>query len=818
MNSSNVLRAVLLGTILMMNEVAWGQCPAITVTPTSLAVGQQGAVYPATPFTAVGGAAPVGFTATGLPAGTSLSLAGQLTGTPSVSGTFRVQVTARDSRSCLGRRIVSWVITPGVAPTITSADTAAFIVGQANTFTVTRTGTPTPTLSISGDTLPSGVAFVAGTGVLSGTPATGTGGTYNLTFTAANSILPDANQSFTLTVNETPVVTAATFSLAENSVNGTSVGTVSVTDVHTPAQTHTWSITAGNTGSAFAIDSSGQLTVATSSALNFETTPSFSLTVQATDNGTPTLSGSATITVNLSNVNEGPTAVSDTITVDEGAIATTLSTPSGATSVRDNDSDPDNLLTDLTVNPTPVSAPSNGILTLSATGTFSYTHDGSETTTDSFVYQICDPEPLCDTATVFITITPLNNNPVIALPGASVVYDAAGTTPILLDTAATVTDADSVNFDTGVLTANVTTACDIADRVSVRNQGTAAGEIGFDGTTVTYNPGTGAVAIGTAVTEFDCLTPTPSLAITLTANANLVATQSLLRNLIYSHTTIPATALTQRVVSVVLTDGDGGTSNTATKAVDLDAAPQVSTIVPANNATAVATNSTITINFSETVTLSASAVTLNCGAAVPFGGLPASNVSSVVLTPSATLPNGVACTVTVVAAQVTDQDTLDPPNTMAADFVSTFTTVDIAPTVLATSTPAAGLIATNQTFTLNFSEAVDVVPANITLTCGAAVTFTTSGTSNVTAITLTPNAALTEGASCTLSVPVNAATDTDTADPPDELGAAFSRNFTVDVAPGVSNTTPSNGATGVAASTNLSITFSEAVNVSGNWF
>ena len=40
-----------------------------------------------------------------------------------------------------------------------------------------------------------------GTATLAGTPAAGTGGTYPFTITAANGVLPDATQSFTLTVN-----------------------------------------------------------------------------------------------------------------------------------------------------------------------------------------------------------------------------------------------------------------------------------------------------------------------------------------------------------------------------------------------------------------------------------------------------------------------------------------------------------------------------------------------------------------------------------------------------------------------------------------
>ena len=57
-----------------------------------------------------------------------------------------------------------------------------------------------------------------------------------------------ATVSITVTdENDTPVVDPATFGLAESSPNGTSVGTVTFTDVDT-GQSHAFAITAGNTG------------------------------------------------------------------------------------------------------------------------------------------------------------------------------------------------------------------------------------------------------------------------------------------------------------------------------------------------------------------------------------------------------------------------------------------------------------------------------------------------------------------------------------------------------------------------------------------
>ena len=93
---------------------------------------------------------------------------------------------------------------PGVnqAPVITSGSSTTFTVGAAGSFTVTATGVPTPSVSESG-ALPSGVTFVNngnGTATLSGTPASGTAGTYAITITASNGVTPAATQSFTLTV------------------------------------------------------------------------------------------------------------------------------------------------------------------------------------------------------------------------------------------------------------------------------------------------------------------------------------------------------------------------------------------------------------------------------------------------------------------------------------------------------------------------------------------------------------------------------------------------------------------------------------------
>jgi VCBS repeat-containing protein len=151
--------------------------------------------------------------------------------------------------------------------------------------------------------------------------------TFSLTVEVTDNGTGNLSASNTITinvsdVNETPVVNDQTFSVAENSPNTTSVGTVVATDADT-GQTLTYAITAGNSGGAFAINAAtGEITVANSAVLDFETSPSYSLTVQVTDNGAPVLSDTAIITVNLSDVNEAPVFTSPaTLTVPENTTA-----------------------------------------------------------------------------------------------------------------------------------------------------------------------------------------------------------------------------------------------------------------------------------------------------------------------------------------------------------------------------------------------------------------------------------------------------------------------------------------------------------------
>jgi hypothetical protein len=99
-------------------------------------------------------------------------------------------------------------------------------------------------------------------------------------------------------------------------------------------------------------------------------------------------------------VNNAPVAIADQITVVKGGTATKLN--SNATSVLTNDTDTENnTLTAILVNNV-----TNGTLTLNSNGTFSYVHNGSDTTTDSFSYKANDGTSNSNTVVVTISIVP----------------------------------------------------------------------------------------------------------------------------------------------------------------------------------------------------------------------------------------------------------------------------------------------------------------------------------------------------------------------------------------------------------------------------
>ncbi len=116
-------------------------------------------------------------------------------------------------------------------------------------------------------------------------------------------------------VNEPPSMnTPPVLEIDENAPAGTFVGTVSATDVD-DGDILDFSIILGNVGDAFAIGSSGDITVA--GDLNFEIQATYVLTVEVTDSGS--LSDTSTVWITINDVDEPPVVSPATFTIDENS-------------------------------------------------------------------------------------------------------------------------------------------------------------------------------------------------------------------------------------------------------------------------------------------------------------------------------------------------------------------------------------------------------------------------------------------------------------------------------------------------------------------
>ena len=341
-------------------------------------------------------------------------------------------------------------------------------------FTITDAETAVASLTLAGSS--SNTTFIPNGNIVFGgsdgnrtvtvTPAANGTGVATVTLTVSDGSGGTATDTFTVTVNDVdPVISNATFSVAENSANGTAVGTVTATN---DTNGLTYAITGGNTGTAFAINSSGQITVADSTQLNYESTSSYTLTVAVDDeDADATADSTATITVNLTDVNDAPVNTKPGAqTTNEDTALVFSSGNSNALSVTDDD--PGTTLT------TVVSVASGkGTLAVTTGGGGTITGDGSN------AVQIVGTVAQVQNALGSVTYTPTAN--------------ASGAGYATLTIQSTDNGAGTLS-DTDTVTLNVTS---IADTPSVTSANTTPSTQSTSGLVLTRN-----AADSTEVTHF----------------------------------------------------------------------------------------------------------------------------------------------------------------------------------------------------------------------------------------------------------------------------------------------------------------------------
>ena len=271
-------------------------------------------------------------------------------------------------------------------------------------------------------------------------------------------------ESYTVDVTA-PVISAQTFSYAENQVADATVATVVATD----ATGYRFTLTGTNTSADgfYQISNAGVVTITAagvaSGANNFETAPNsrnYGVTVLDSAGN----SSAATITLNETNVNETPVASADAYTSVEGT--TTLKS-----TVLVNDTDPDgDTLTvaqfatttsgagALTANGTnTITTALGGTVVMNTNGTYTYTapardHSDVAADVDTFAYRATDGGLNTAWVTVSITLTdtgPVANNDIDSVGigntvAGNVITGAGGIT------------ADTLNVDTPHSLTNVT--------------------------------------------------------------------------------------------------------------------------------------------------------------------------------------------------------------------------------------------------------------------------------------------------------------------------------------------------------------------------
>ncbi|MBX7448721.1 tandem-95 repeat protein [Mycolicibacterium sp. 3033] len=226
------------------------------------------------------------------------------------------------------------------------------------------------------------------------TPTANYNGADSFTYTATDSLATSAVATVSISitaVNDTPAAVNDTVTTAEDTQL---VGNVLTNDTDIDGDPLTAELVAGPSHGTLTLNPDGSFTYTPTA--NYNGADAFTYT--ATD-GLAT-SAVATVTINITAVNDTPLAVNDTVTTAEDTQLV------GNVLTNDTDIDGD------TLTATVDSGPSHGTLTLNPDGSFTYTPTANYSGADSFTYTASDGVAVSSIATVSISITAVNDAPV----------------------------------------------------------------------------------------------------------------------------------------------------------------------------------------------------------------------------------------------------------------------------------------------------------------------------------------------------------------------------------------------------------------------
>ena len=245
-------------------------------------------------------------------------------------------------------------------------------------------------------------------------------------------------KSFTLGVNGAPSFSSVSAqSVSEGASDGDAVATITASD-NNSGDTLTYSLSGS---SNFTVNSStGAISVASGASFDYLTTPSYSLTLTATDDGEGTLSDNVTFTVNVTNVEDAPVLAS----LSAQSLAENASSGSAVTTASATDADGDSITYSISGSGSSNFAinSSSGAITVASSPSFDY-----ETTTSySITVTATDNTSRTDNETLTVNITNIDEGPSFTGNPASTKTVSQTSTSVFLTVAASDPESDSISF------------------------------------------------------------------------------------------------------------------------------------------------------------------------------------------------------------------------------------------------------------------------------------------------------------------------------------------------------------------------------------
>ena len=256
-------------------------------------------------------------------------------------------------------------------------------------------------LSIVGTTNPSHGTIVVNTdGTITYTPDANYNGSDSFTYTISDGNGGTSTATVTLTVNSVNDVPVARDDTASVNEDGSLNGNVAGNDSPSGDGGNVWTVVSGPVHGSVTMNLDGTYTYTPDA--NYNGPDQFTYQIKDADGDIST----ATLSINVSPVNDPPIAVDHNVTVSKNG-AVDIPVLDGCLDLDTGD----------ILSVYDVSNPAHGTVIINADGTVTYTPNSGYSGLDSFTYTISDGNGGFDTAIVNITV--LNHAPIIVIDGSS---------------------------------------------------------------------------------------------------------------------------------------------------------------------------------------------------------------------------------------------------------------------------------------------------------------------------------------------------------------------------------------------------------------